>query len=209
MKNFFYLAALGILALGPAACGGSSSTPATGPASGFATPLPANPPTSTQKYVQIELLSRPAVKEVFERFVDHQTTNAAEPYNDPTLQNAIFTFTSLFRGNSGSSNYAAALQTILYPDEYTVDLSQTGKAAYLGVETGGATSSSGSKFGGRDIADDVIDISLGALFGNTLNKLGVVATDDGKENGCLTSQHVSIDPTQANTGSFPYLSPPH
>ena len=39
-------------------------------------------------YKQIELLSRPAVKEAFEMFEDHDKTNRSEPYNDPVLQGA-------------------------------------------------------------------------------------------------------------------------
>ena len=58
------------------------------------------------------------------------------------------------------------------------DLSQdVTTASYLGYETGGAT---GSKWGGRALDDDVVDISLGALFGNTLSALGLIP-DDHKE----------------------------
>ena len=160
-----------------------------------------------QSYQQIELLSRPAVKELFEKFVDHQVTNAAEPYSDPTLQGEIQTFTDALRPpNAGKgSDYGKALASILYPNEYAVDLSQSGKASYLGVETGGAT---GGKFGGRDIADNVIDISLGAVFGNTLGALGV-QPEDNEENTCLTTQHVAMNASQVRTGTFPYLAAPH
>jgi hypothetical protein len=77
-----------------------------------------------------------------------------------------------------------------------------GTASYLGVETGGAT---GSKFGGRALNDDVIDISLGAIFGNTLSALGVVP-DDGKESPCLTTDNVAYD--KSNTTTFPYVQGP-
>ena len=51
------------------------------------------------------------------------------------------------------------------------DLSQnTTKAAYLGVETAGAT---GSAFGGRALTDDVVDIDLGVIFGSTIPSLGL------------------------------------
>ncbi len=83
------------------------------------------------------------------------------------------------------------------------------KASYLGFETGGAT---GGKFGGRDLADDVINIDLGAVFGNTLVALGL-QPEDGQENNCLSQQSPDVEtlqrPSQANTGTFPYLSPPH
>lgn len=163
--------------------------------------LPAfNPAGSAAKtsYIQIELLARPAVKEAFEAFKSHDKTNRSEPYDDPTLHKQIGTFTRLFR----SKTIASALQSILYPNEMKLDLSQhTTTAAYLGVESGGAT---GSKFGGRALSDDIIDLSLGAIFGNTLSYLGVA--DDGKEAPCLTTDNVAYSST---TGmSFPFVQSP-
>jgi hypothetical protein len=200
LKRYFFGGTLA-LAASLAGCNSNvSSPPVTRPTTAPST-LPTNPPVPAGSYTQIERLSRPAVKELFEVFVDHQTSNAVEPYNDPTLQSSITAFSGTFR-NAATAN---ALTSILYPDEETVDLSQSGKASYLGVETGGAT---GGKFGGRDLGDNVIDISLGAVFGNTLSALGVVP-DDGQENTCLTTQHVSQNPSQANTSTFPYLATPH
>lgn len=197
MKNYILsLAALGTLGLALAGCNSSSQT---------STPLP--PPTSSpQQYVQIELLSRPAVKEVFERFVDHQITNSVEPYADSTLQSSIVGFTNALRPPVASlgTNYGAALGSILYPNTYAVDLTQSGKASYLGVETGGAT---GGKFGGRDPGDNVIDISLGALFGKTLSALGVQPADN-QDNNCLISQNVKQAPAQVAGTTFPYMPAP-
>lgn len=188
------LVAAGGLGLALAACGSGSSTNYT--------PVP---PHGT--YQQIELLSRPAVKELFEKFVDHQTTNAAEPYNDPTLQGEIQTFTDALRkpNTTVGSDYGKALASVLYPNEYAVDLSQSGPASYLGIETGGAT---GGKFGGRAVTDDVIGISLGAVFGNTLSALGV-QPEDNEENNCLSAEHVAQNATQVPTATFPYLAAPH
>lgn len=166
---------------------------------------PVNNNGAPKAFVQIERLSRPAVKEVFERFVDHQISNAAEPYNDPTLKSAIHDVTVALGRSEATAN---TLQAVLYPDQYLVDLSQIGGAAYLGTETGGATSTTKSTYGGRSINDNVIDISLGALFGNTVSALGLAA-DDGKENNCLTTQHVAVSSRQGNTGTFPYLSNPY
>ncbi|MGH7659530.1 MAG: DUF4331 family protein [Vulcanimicrobiaceae bacterium] len=192
-RSLLTMLGAGAVAFGLAACSSTNTTPK---------------PT-VQGYTQIELLSRPAVKEVFEKFVDHQTTNAAEPYNDPTLQGEIASFEDALRPpNAGlGTDYGKALQSVLYPNEMIADLSQTTKAAYLGYETKGATGA-GSTFGGRDLSDNVVDISLGALFGNTLPTLGV-QPEDNEENNCLTSQHVAQNPSQAKTGTFPYLAPPH
>ena len=153
---------------------------------------------ATQAYTQIELLARPAVKEAFETFANHSVTDRAEPYNDPTLHAQIGSFTKVFR----SATIASTLQAILYPNEMLVDLSQnTTTAAYLGVESGGAT---GSKYGGRALDDDIIDLSLGAIFGNTLSYLGV--PDDHKEIPCLTTDGVGYG--SKGTSTFPYIQAP-
>lgn len=150
-------------------------------------------------YKQIELLSRPAVKEAFEMFEDHNKTNRSEPYDDPVLQGEIESFAAAFRDQTT----AQTLQAVLYPNVMKADLSQnTTTASYLGYETGGAT---GSKFGGRGLNDDIIDISLGALFGNTLSALGLIP-DDHKEVPCLTTDNVAYD--KSNTTTFPYIQAP-
>lgn len=165
------------------------------PASQYASALTAKAAT---KYVQIELLARPAVKEAFEAFESHDKTNRSEPYSDPTLHEQIGSFARLFR----SKTIASTLQAVLYPNEMKLDLSQNSTtAAYLGVESGGAT---GGKFGGRALSNDIIDLSLGAIFGNTLTYLGVA--DDGKELPCLTTDNVAYG--SHDTSSFPYVQAP-
>lgn len=214
-KSIIAVLALGALGLGLTAChSGSSTLPNTG-GGNLATPLPTNPPVSTASYTQIELLARPAVKEALESFNNHKVTNHVEPYaGSPTdpLKAEIKATVDLVRppNATAGSDYGAALQSVLYPNEIAVDLSDTtDKASYLGVETGGAT---GGKFGGRDIADDVINIDLGAVFGGTLAALKV-QPEDNEENNCLSQQSPDVKtlqkPSQANTGTFPYLSPPH
>jgi hypothetical protein len=158
---------------------------------------PSPPPGTT--YKQIELLSRPAVKEAFEAFESHDQTNRSEPYADPALKSMIKSFALNFR----SEKTASTLQAVLYPNVMKVDLSQNvTTASYLGYETGGAT---GSKFGGRALDDDIIDISLGALFGNTLSALGLIP-DDHKEAPCLTTDNVAYD--KMNAPTFPYIQAP-
>jgi len=150
-------------------------------------------------YVQIERLARPAVKEAFESFDRHDATNRAAPTSDPYLGDDIVSFTKTVAGRSDA--IANTLKAVLIPDEMLADLSQTGvKAAYLGTETGGAT---GSKFGGRGLTDDVIDISLGAIFGNTLPALKLTP-DDNHESKCLTSDNVGPGGHHYST-AFPYL----
>ncbi|MBD5654370.1 MAG: DUF4331 family protein, partial [Candidatus Eremiobacteraeota bacterium] len=155
-------------------------------------------------YKQIELLSRPAVKELFEVFAHHEFTNHNEPYADPQIKTAISYFMTNVAGRSAAITNVVG--SVLYPNELAADLSQAGPAAYLGVETGGAT---GSKFGGRGLTDDVIDTSLGVVFGSTIPSLGL-ASDDGKENDCLANEHVTSSQGGKQTQStFPYVTNPH
>ena len=154
-------------------------------------------------YTQIERLARPAVKEAFEAFDQHDATNRSAPTNDPALADAIVDFTKKVAGRSDAT--AAVLKAVLIPDEMSADLSQENvKAAYLGSETGGAT---GSKFGGRGLSDDVIDISLGAIFGTTVSALKL-APDDGKESKCLTSDNIDASGHRF-LGYFPYVGKPN
>ena len=183
--------------LGTSSCNGGSSTP------------PSTGSGSAAQYQQIERLARPAVKELFQQYANHDATNRTPPWQQPassqTLYQEIGSFTTAIAGRDAA--HAATLQAILIPDELAADLSQSGSAAYLGVETGGAT---GGRFGGRGLADDVIDISLGAVFGNTLTALGLVP-DDGKQSPCLTTDNVPQQNALDNVtpATFPYVGAPH
>ena len=161
------------------------------------------------QYQQIERLARPAIKEATEPYARHDLTDRSTPYAQPfssqALSQDIGSFVTTVGGRAQAN--ATTLQAILIPDEIQVDLSQsTATAAYLGVETGGAT---GSKYGGRALTDDVISIDLGAIFGKTLSALGLIP-DDGKSSPCLTTDNV---PSQAVadhvTTTFPYVGTPH
>jgi hypothetical protein len=157
-------------------------------------------------YTQIELLSRPAIKEVFEPYQDHQKTNVVEPYADTTIQNDIVTTEDALRPPTGTTDYGKALAGVLYPDEYLVNLSGATPASgtyFLSYEVSG-----GADFGGRAPNDDVVGLELGVLFGKTLSSLGIIA-DDGEENNCLSAQNITEDPSKKTTATFPYLPVPH
>jgi hypothetical protein len=165
---------------------------------------------SAKVYIQIERLSRPAIKEVFENFVNHDATNRTAPTQDSLLSNSIVSFMENVAGRDVPTS--TALEGILTPDEMQADMSvtvancstpNTPCAAYLGIETGGAT---GNKFGGRWLNDDTVAISLGAIFGNTLSALGVVP-DDHHESPCLTTDNVAAAQAYGNT--FPYVNTPY
>ena len=192
LKNIIIGSLLGaVIALGVSACESGGSVP-IGPGQSVST---------SSKFVQIELLSRPC-RQGSVRDVPPITASR-------TRLNPIMTRPS--RERSGhlsttvagrSAQTAAALQSLLYPNEMIADLSQSAsKAAYLGVETGGLT---GSTFGGRALSDDVIAISLGAIFGSTPAALGF--PDDMKESPCLATDNVAYGSTTSTT--FPYAQAP-
>ena len=156
------------------------------------------------QFRQQDRLARPAVNEALATVaLDHHTTNnMVSPTGDAsTIGPDIFSFMKFPAGRSDA--VANALVSVLVPDVMVADLSNmTDKASYLGVETGGFT---GGKFGGRALTDDIIDIDLGAIFGNYVPALGL-APEDGKELPFFTT-----DNTPAHTdylSTFPYLGNP-
>jgi hypothetical protein len=177
--------AAGLAAIALVGCNGSSSN---GP----------------QTFTQVDRLGRPAVNEVFATVANnrHQINDQDNPTDDRNqLANDIQSFMT---GTAGRSQAITDVtKAVLVPDVLVADLSKPGPAAYLGVETGGAT---GSTFGGRKLTDDVVDTSLGVIFGNTVPALGL-APDDGKEIPALTSDNVGPGAKHFQA-TFPYLGPP-
>ena len=174
------------------------------------------PPPTVATYVQIERLSRPAIKEVFEPFQDHQKSNAVEPYADTTIANDIVATENALRPPNAAkgTNYGTTLKSVLYPDEYTVNLAgatPSGADPYYFL----SEIADPGAFGGRAPNDDVIYLELNTLFGPLLSELHA-ATDDNEEDRCLMSQNIGGVgvPGGQNTGKlatakFPYLATPH
>ncbi len=182
------------------------------------------------EYEQVERLGRPAIKETFETFSDHDASNRRSPWNDSELSHSIVAFMTAPSPNGAgrSRELASAVEKVLIPDELTADLSAPGPAAYLAVETKGKSAlptgivrvvpEAGLKglkksianrsrdFGGRDLSSPVIDLSLGVIFGSLGQKVGL-AKDDGKETACLTSDNVDAG-SRGITTSFPYYGAP-
>ncbi len=161
-------------------------------------------------YAQQDRLARPAVNEALATVTAnrHETNNKDNPTDDAgQLKTDILGFMNFPAGRSMA--IANALASVLVPDVMQADLTQGGPAAYLGVETGGAT---GGKFGGRALTDDVIDADLSAIFGSTIPALKL-APDDGKEldgrNGGPVFTTDYTGPTDAYLRVFPYLGEPH
>ncbi len=176
---------------------------------------------TTKTFTQMDRLARPAVNEVFATVAPttagstgrHQVNDTNNPTDD---NNELAKDIQLFMKHTAGRSDAITnvVKAVLVPDVMKADLSQsTTKAAYLGVETGGAT---GSKFGGRALTDDVVDRSLGVIFGKTVSDLGLAPTD-GADIQALTTDNVSAStaPKHYQDGSagfgaaqFPYLGPP-
>ncbi|MFN2527285.1 MAG: DUF4331 family protein [Candidatus Baltobacteraceae bacterium] len=194
MKEYLIGAALAGVAFGFAACGNNGN-----PGTLF-------PGVQAGVYQQVELFARPAVKEGMEVFNAHDATNRTEPYGDPTLNANVASFMQNVAKRDTTTQAVAT--AILSTDEMVIDLSQAAATtgAYLGVETKGALGR--SKFGGRALNDDAVDLDLGVIFGNTLNKArpDLVPTDDGKESPCLTTDNVG--PQNPNSNPFPFVDPP-
>ncbi len=154
-------------------------------------------------FVQQDRLARPVINEVFATVANnrHEVNNMIAPTGDAAeLRNDIESFLT-FPANR-STAIKEVIKAVLIPDVLKADLNGTG-AAYLGFETGGAT---GGTFGGRKLTDDVVDISLGIVFGTTISDLGL-APADGNQIPTLTSDNVGAEGKQF-TSTFPYMGAP-
>ena len=185
-------------------CGGSggSTPPVTGTTIGLWATTSVK---SGSVYVQRDRLANPVVNEVFATVANnrHKINDEASPDKDfLELKNDINTFMTTAAGRSQAT--ANVVTSVLVPDTMKANLASSATiASYLGYETNGAT---GSTFGGRALGDDVVDISLGVVFGNTVSALGL-APDDGNEIPTLTSDNVGSGGKHF-IGTFPYLGAP-
>jgi hypothetical protein len=177
-------------------------------------------------WVQVERLARPAVKEATESFANHDVTNRSALTDDAVLAKSIREYAIHTAGRSTA--VADAAVKVLIPDHIEADLAQPGPARYLAVETNGksglpvqivrtvppdgiegvkkALGDPYRQFGGRDPKSPVIDLSLGALYGSLIPKLGL-APDDNRETPCLTSDNTTPAAKHPLRG-FPYLGDP-
>jgi Domain of unknown function (DUF4331) len=184
------------------------------------------PTDESGTWTQVERLARPAVKEATEAFRNHDATNRAALTDDGVLARSVREYMIHTAGRSTA--VADAAVKVLMPDHIEADLSQSGPARYLAVETNGksglpiqlirtvppdgiqgikkALGDPYRQFGGRDPKSPVIDLSLGAIYGSLIPKLGL-AGDDNRETGCLTSDHTTPAAKHPLRG-FPYLGDP-
>lgn len=183
------VAALGVAALAfAAACGSSDST-----GTGISTP-----PDAAKTYNQVQRLGNPLVSEVLLLKRDHGFHGSSNPSDDVANFTApVKGFVAQFRPNATALQNALA--GTLLPDMLQVQTDQPqSSAGYLGYVLNGT----GKAFGGRKLADDVVDISLTAIFSDLLDPTQSVCkpftlplcTDNVPSHGGFTT-------------TFPYLAP--
>ena len=174
-----------VLAFG-AGCDDSDST--TGP-------LPNTPPAT---FNQVQRLGNPLVSEVLLAKRDHGFHGSSNPSEDVANFSAkVKGFVAAFRPNAtGLQN---ALAATLLPDMLIINTDQPqSSAGYLSY----VLSPTGKGYGGRKLTDDVVDISLTAIFSDLLDPTQFVCkpftlplcTDNVASHGAFTT-------------TFPYLAP--
>ncbi len=156
-------------------------------------------PTTPRMFNQVQRLGNPLISEVLLSKRSHGVHGALGPDQDGIVAPEILSFLTGPNSVAGrSADYAAFLGSVLLPDMLIV---QTDKAA----NTAGYLSwALADGFGGRLLTDDVVDLSLSAVFGDPLGKDPAGA--QGKE--ALTTDNVGFD-SPAVTTTFPYLAPPN
>ena len=181
------IAALGVAALAFAAACGSDSDTSTGLT-----------PDAPKTYNQVQRLGNPLVSEVLLLKRDHGFHGSSNPSDDVANFTApVKAFVAQFR--PAATGLQTALASTLLPDMLQVQTDQAqSTAGYLSYVLSGT----GKGFGGRKLADDVVDISLTAVFSDLLDPTQFVCkpftlplcTDNVPSHGGFTT-------------TFPYLAP--
>jgi hypothetical protein len=151
---------------------------------------------AARSYNQVQRLGNPLVSEVLLAKRDHAFHGSSNPAEDVANFSAkVKGFVAAFRPNAtGLQN---ALAATLLPDVLTVNTDQPqNTAGYLSY----VLAASGKGYGGRKLTDDVVDISLTAVFSDLLDPTQFVCkpftlplcTDNVASHGGFTT-------------SFPYL----
>lgn len=145
---------------------------------------------SARMYNQVQRLGNPLVSEVFLAKRSHALHGSTGPATDVALTRAeLVSFVATVAGrNATVQNTLAA---VLLPDMLVV---QTDKAAST---AGWLSWALADGYGGRKLADDVVDAGLAATFGSLL--------DPSNTSPGLATDNVASDSPFAAT--FPYVAP--
>ena len=180
-------AVLGVAALAFAAACGSDSDSGTG----------ITPTDAAKTYNQVQRLGNPLVSEVLLLKRDHGFHGSSNPSDDvANFTTPVKAFVAQFR--PAATGLQTALASTLLPDMLQVQTDQAqSTAGYLSYVLSGT----GKGFGGRKLTDDVVDISLTAVFSDLLDPTQFVCkpftlplcTDNVPSHGGFTT-------------TFPYLA---
>lgn len=144
-------------------------------------------------YSQIERLANPLVSEVTVVKARHGLYNMGNPSTDVGQFSAdVAGFVTGVAGRDAA--YASAIAGALLPDKLMIYPKRDGTPVFwLSWVFGG--------YGGRTLNDDVVDIGLGAIFGDLLGNTNNVTPG-------LTTDNVSANDAAFLT-TFPYLGAAH
>ena len=148
---------------------------------------------ASRVFVQRERLGNPLVSEVLLRKARHQAFNTGTPSTDPADFGADVT--AFVTGVAGrEASVAATLNAVLLPDLLIAYPERNpATAGWLSWALAGG-------YGGRRLADDVVDAGLLALFGPLLNPNSITPG--------LTTDNVGAN-DKAFLAAFPYLATAH
>jgi hypothetical protein len=162
-----------------------------------------NGPSTPQTFDQIQRLGNPLISEVLLSKASHPTHGTISPEDDAAMIGPeILSFLTGPASVAGRSEaYANTLGSVLLPDVLIVqtdkDPSSAGWLTWLPL----APFSNG--YGGRKLADDVVDLALLAVFGDPFG-----ADPEGAAGKAgLTTDNVSTDSPVSAT--FPYVGAPN
>ena len=145
---------------------------------------------------QVERLGNPLVAEVLLQKRDHDFHDAGTPSTDRTnFRTKVMAFITGVAGRSAAT--AAAIADALLPDMLTLQTDKVASTAgYLSYVL------NPNAYGGRLLANDVVDISLMAVFGPLIDPANVSP-------GLVSDNVPSFGGGPVPTATFPYLAAPN
>ena len=147
-------------------------------------------------YEQVEFLGNPLVSEVTIVKANHDAYNRMQPYATSTFGPQSLAFINAFRGSQPV--VANTLGAVLYPDMLIVESSRNPATA------GWLSWALANGWGGRKLADDVVDAGLSAIFGKIITADGAYCDNFTLP---LCTDNVSANDKAFGT-TFPYLASP-
>ena len=147
-------------------------------------------------YEQVEFLGNPLVSEVTIVKANHDAYNRTQPYNTAEFGPQSLAFINAFRGSQPV--VANTLGAVLYPDMLIVESSRNPATA------GWLSWALANGWGGRKLADDVVDAGLSAIFGKIITATGAYCDNFTLP---LCTDNVGTNDKAFGT-TFPYLAAP-